>query len=77
MGREVTTPAIGDVIDTVGELERLPLETILIDYYNDVWQKVGLNRFLCITSDGFYTTEATFESAPFTVTYVPKTEATE
>lgn len=69
--------AVGDVIDTVGELERLPLKTILIDYYNDVWQKAGLNRFLCITSDGFYTTEATLESAPFTVIHLPKTEATE
>ena len=69
--------AIGDVIDTVEDLERLPLKTILIDYYNDVWQKAGLNRFLCITSDGFYTTEATLESAPFTVVHLPKTEATE
>lgn len=62
---------VGDVIETVEDLERLPIEAILIDCDNDAWQKAGLNRFLCVTSEGFYTAEAAHKSGPFTIAHLP------
>ena len=69
--------AVGDVIETVEDLERLPFKAVLTDCDNYAWQKVGLARLLCVTSDGFYTAEAGLKSGPFTVVHLPKTEATE
>ena len=68
--------AVGDVIETVEDLERLPLKAVFIDCDNDAWQKAGLIQFLCVTSDGFYTAESALKSGPFTVVHLPKPEAT-
>ena len=70
--------AIGDVIETVEDLERLPVGAGVVDYREEIalkrceqrWNYANLSSESCGS-------ESVMGLAPITVVYLPKTEATE
>ena len=70
--------AVGDVIETVEDLERLPVGAGVVDYREEIalkrceqrWNYANLSSESCGS-------ESVMGLAPITVVYLPKTEATE
>ena len=69
--------AVGDVIETAEDLERLPVGAILTDPDGDAWQQPADLVFKCIYPAGSERSKDVVKYGPFTIRWLPEPEATE
>lgn len=67
--------AVGDVIETVEDLERLPEETLLFSTRLHAYWMEKDGHFIAIGSDRWLATDEAVSYGPFTIRWLPELEA--